>query len=223
MEIPFKSPDFDLGPSARTIIVELMKKKGFVHDDSVDFSLEYFKNMKGNESTKKREDSLKYIFNKAISHLKKRFEQSKKFASGKRTRKQLNRDFYEHHFGAISRKMGRPIEAFYDYSLANNNENSLTSRSISAKYLSLIKQNRVFVGQIVEYLNRDFLEWFQDFNSKKIQLKVERWEEQMAKSGEQDALKKIVSKINSRNNKLFWTLYETRLARQIALKSLCLT
>lgn len=223
MEAPFEREDFNLEPSEKTIIRELMKKKGFNRSTKISFTLEQFKSVGPNRSTKKREDCLKYIFNKAISHLKKQFEQSEFYSPKGKNNKSLNREFYEHYFGAIARRMKTPIEAFYDYSLANKSGNEFTAKSISSKYLSLIKENPEFVGEIVRFLNQEFLKWFHDFNLNKIRLKVKRWEEVLVREGEREGLKLIVSKINSRNNKLFWTLHETRLAKTIAINSLCLT
>jgi hypothetical protein len=221
MEIKFENADFKLAPFEKLIIIQLLKKKRFVSKETIIFNSDFFNKINKANLQKKKEDCLKFIFNKAISHLKTQFKNQNKSQILKKD--QLNIKFYEHHFGKISEIYKIPIESFYDYSLYNKTKNKLISKSISKQYLEKIKLNPVFVKQIISYLNNDFIDWFYTFNSKKIKRKIFQWENLLTDFGFEEGLKIIVNRINSRNNKLFWTLNETHSAMKIALNCLSST
>jgi hypothetical protein len=223
MEVPFTTSDFQLSALEKIIIVQLLKKKKFISSENVLFDKFFFNKISKSKLSKKKEDCLKFIFNKAITYLKSEFKtvDNKKFLKLKKQK--LNTEFYEHYFGDIAREQSVPIECFYDYSLYNKTKNSLIPKSISKQYLEKIKLNSKFIQKIKDYLNNYFMKWFCKFNLKKIQRKVYQWEQVLTNFGFNKGLKIIVDRINSRNNKLFWTLNETQIAMKIALNCLSST
>ena len=198
----------------------MLKKKKFARPKKVVFKPDFFNKLNRRSLHKKKEDSLKFIFNKVISFLKQKFKETE----GRQSKiKDLNLAFYQHYFGQIAEQHGIPIKCNIDYSLYNKTKNPLIPKSVSKKYIQRIKMNREFVDKIINYLERDFLKWFESFNSRKIQKKVFHWEQIMAQKGPEEGLKTIVTRINSRNNKLFWTLRETQSAIKISLNCLAFT
>lgn len=222
MDQKFKKSDFELEPSEKIIISELLKKKRIIENQTIMFEPEFFNNLNRPTQTKKKEDCLKFIFNKAITHLKKNFRESQLFSF--ETNIDIdNAKFYEHYFGKIADRLNWPIECFFDYSMYNKTKNKLIAKSISKKYIQRIKLNPEFVLKMEKFLKTEFYSWFGKFNSNKIKRKVAQWENMIVDLGEEKGMKKIVSNINSRNNKLFWTLDETRFALQISLNCLSFT
>jgi len=221
MEKDFTNSDFKLAPFEQVIIIQLLMKKKFVSNTNILFNPDFFNKIKRANLQKKKEDCLKFIFNKAISHLKSQFKSISKYRTLKKAK--LNTQFYEYHFGHIAKKSNLPIESFYDYSLYNKTKNKLICKSISKQYLQRIKLNPQFISQIRNYLTKDFIGWFHKFNLRKIKRKIFQWESLLSDLGIEEGLKIIVNRINSRNNKLFWTLNETQWAMEIALNCLSST
>jgi hypothetical protein len=223
MEIPFVPGDFNLTEYEKTIIIQLLKKKKYTRNKKIIFTPEYFNKISKRPLQKKKEDCLKFIFNKIIAYLKQKYREDHLKQRGNLSKNKFNVSFYEHYFGKIAREKEIPLKCFYDYSLYNKTKDSLIPKSISKKYIKRIKMNPDFVAKITFYLENKFLKWFSDFNSKKIKKKVFQWEQLMREVGEERGLKTIVTRINSRNNKLFWTLRETQSAINISLNCLAFT
>jgi len=223
MEVPFTTSDFGLSSLEKIIIIQLLKKKKFISSENVLFDKFFFNKISKSKLSKKKEDCLKFIFNKAITHLKSEFKNFNNKEFLKLKKQKLNIEFYEHYFGDIAREHKVPIESFYDYSLYNKTKNSLIPKSISKQYLEKIKLNSEFIQKIKDYLNNCFMKWFYKFNSKKIQRKVYQWEQILTDFGFNEGLKVIVDRINSRNNKLFWTLNETQIEMKMELNCLSST
>lgn len=222
MNIPFTSRDVDLNPTERKIVSEVYKKKKFAGYSRITFTPEFFNRGRQSLFKKKTEDGLKFVFKKAIRHMKLVFKEEflEKNNLSKITTDQLDFEFYSHHYGKIAEENDMHLERFYHFRNWKKRDSPYIPKSITKAYVSNLKRNPNFVGQIRDYLNNHLMESFKGFNSKKIRAMIMKWERTIERQGTVEGLKAIGKMIRSTGNKLPWTVNEVNRALEDTLSYL---
>ena len=120
----------------------------------------------------------------------------------------LDNAFYAHYFGAISAQFNIPLESFFHFRNWKKRNSPFIPKSITKKYMSRLKLNPKFIEKIHIFLNSKLINSFRVFNSKKIRTMVIKWEKIIDEYGSSSGLSKIQKMINSRGNKIPWTISE---------------
>ena len=219
MNIEFKNSDFNLNQLEQKIVRTIFEKKEFLGHRDICFDTDFFNVARKTNMRKKTEDGLKFVFKKAIKYMKKEFKtriltaaESKKIKT-----EQLDRCFYEHYFGAISKKFNMPLESFFHFRNWKKRDSIHIPKSITKQYMSRLKLNSVFIRKINYFLTEELIKKFLVFNSKKIRTMIIKWEKIIEENGSDIGLQKIVKMINSRGNKIPWTIFEVQNALQNTL------
>ena len=208
MNIKFEENDLNLKPIEQEIITSIIKKKKFIGHQNVQFTLNSLNKARTSNLRKKTEDGLKFVFKKAIRELKKEYKSEMLPPGSKLKTDALDCAFYEHYFGEISAQFKIPLESFFHFRNWKKRNSPFIPKSITKKYMSRLKLNPHFISKIYKFLNSKLINSFRVFNSKKIRTMVIKWEKIIDEYGSINGLKKIDKMINSRGNKIPWTMSE---------------
>ena len=206
MNIEFEKNDLNLNPIERQIISLIMKKKKFIGHEKIEFNLNSLNKARMSNLRKKTEDGLKFVFKKAIRELKKEYKTQIMPPGSKLKTEVLDSSFYEHYFGEISTQFNIPLESFFHFRSWKRRNSPFIPKSITKKYISHLKLNPDFIEKIRFFLNSKFINSFRVFNSKKIRTMIIKWEKIIDEYGSLNGLLKIQKMINSRGNKIPWTM-----------------
>lgn len=196
--------DFDLSASEKILLAEVVRKKKFTIWGNVEFKADFFNQIKGANLRKKKEDSLKFVFNQTLKHLKTHFARQH-LARRRVSPAQLDRIFFSFYYAEVSRQFGLPLE---DFSNSGCHRRSALPRSITRVYISKLKLNPQFVAEFREFVSQRFLGWFVYFNLKKIKRLIAKWNAILDREGHLRGVRTISASIHSRGNKFPWTLSE---------------
>ena len=212
MNLEFCDQDFNLNELERTIVSTIFDKKKFMGYSNIFFTKQFFNHARRTNLKKKTEDGLKFVFKKAIKHLKKEFKTHilSLTHKGRIKADMLDRKFYTHFYGEISEKFDIPLESFFHFRNWQKRDSDFIPKSITKEYMRRLKLNPVFIGKILKYLNNKLVKSFMVFNSKKIRTMIIKWEKIIEENGSMNGLNKIVKMINSPGNKIPWTLSEVQ-------------
>ena len=208
MNIDFEPNDMLLKPIEKMIISTIVKKKKFIGFQKIKFDQAFFNKAKTSNLRKKTEDGLKFVFKKAIRELKKEFKGTMLPPGTKLKTDALDRAFYGHYFGDIAEHFGIPLESFFHFRNWKKRNSPHIPKSITKKYMSRLKLNHAFITKIYTFLHQKLINSFRVFNSKKIRTMVIKWEKIIEEYGTESGLSKIEKMINSRGNKIPWTMSE---------------
>jgi hypothetical protein len=208
MNIEFESSDMMLKPIEKEIISAIVKKKKFIGFQNIQFQQKFFNKAKTSNLRKKTEDGLKFVFKKAIRELKKEFKNTMLTPGTKLKTDALDKAFYGHYFGQISEHFNIPLESFFHFRNWKKRNSPHIPKSITKKYMSRLKLNSNFISKIYTFLHQKLINSFRVFNSKKIRTMVIKWEKIIEEFGIDAGLSKIQKMINSRGNKIPWTMSE---------------
>lgn len=208
MNIEFEENDMILKPIEKEIIVTIVKKKKFIGFQNIQFDSKFFNKARGSNLRKKTEDGLKFVFKKAIRELKKEFKSQHLRPGIKIKTDALDRLFYGHYFKEISEIRGIPLESFFHFRNWKKRNNPHIPKSITKKYMGHLKLNPHFIEKIYIFLHQKLINSFMVFNSKKIRTMVIKWEKIIEDHGSEFGLSKIKDMINSRGNKIPWSMRE---------------
>ena len=219
MNMEMTEQDVDLNPIERKIAVSVYKKKKFAGYSRMKFSADFFNRGRQSLLKKKTEDGLKFVFKKAIKHLKAKFKkQFLKRHNLKRIKPdRLDFEFYTFHFGEIAERHGKHLESFYHFRNWKKRDSPFIPKSITRAYVSNLKLNVVFIGQIRDYLRNQLMLSFKGFNSKKIRSLIIKWEKVIEEKGATQGAQSIAATIRAPGNKLPWTMNEVTRALQDTL------
>jgi hypothetical protein len=217
--IEFESNDFIITKIEENLLKEIVKKKKFSEDLDINLNELYFNKIKNANLRKKTEDSLKFIFKKALLHLKKKFHKEV-LKNKKISNENLDECFYDHYFGEISKMFSIPIESFYHFRNWKKRTSPHIPKSITKRYVSRLKLNREFILKFKHFLEKELDMSFFKFNSKKIRALIIKWEKKIEDDGVVLGLSHIISKINSKGNKFPWTSKEVLHARNVTFEYL---
>lgn len=217
MNVPFNKDDLSLTNLEKEIIKIFVKKKKFIGFKNLKFSIDFFDKARTSNLRKKKEDGLKYIFKKAIRHLKDEFKSRELPSGSKVTGDDLDRLFYEHHFGGISKHYKIPLESFYHFRNWRTRFSEHIPKSVTRDYVTRLHLNPVFIGKICNFLQNKLLKAVRAINFRKIKTMVLKFERLIENHGPDEGLTQIQNQVFSRGNKLLWTSSEVTWALQDAL------
>ena len=177
---------------------------------------------------KKNEDMFKFILQKSLKHLKEEYLKSRlEQVSSDRlivltnqsysTKLEREHDFYRFYFQGVSEKMNIPIENFYFYRNKNMQKKSRYKTKFSLNIFALWKLNPEFTDLLCEYIEKEFVNDFIIFNSKKIHLLVNNWKKRVAEAGTVRGFQDIVLSFFRTGGKLPWTVMEVKRACLLCL------
>ena len=218
--IEFKQSDFILNDLEKKIVSAIFNKKKFLpNEKEAIFETEFFNTARVTNLKKKTEDGLKFVFKKAIKNLKKNFKTAilcEQESSNLKADK-LDRRFYEYYFGEIAKTENIPLESFFHFRNWKKRDSIYIPKSITKEYMKRLKLNPVFIFRIKHFLNQQLIKKFLVFNSKKIRSMIIKWEKIIEENGPERGIKLILKMINSRGNKIPWTIFEVKNALKSTL------
>ena len=221
MGVPFMPLDMHLKDVEREIVSYILKKKKFVGAERVEFTPDFFNRARQTPLRKKNEDGLKFVFKKAIKHLKSEFKREQGLHGTTLTIDQFDRRFYGHYFAEVAKREGVSLLCFYHFRNWKKRTSSLIPKSITRRYLKLLKKNPEFIGSVLEYLHHRFSREFQCFNSNKIRHLIIKWEGILQEHPDSaSGLRTIRALILKKGSKLPWTRSEVNFAYQKTLDSI---
>ena len=109
------------------------------------------------------------------------------------------------------------MESFFHFRNWKKRNSPFIPKSITKKYMSRLKLNPNFISKIYGFLHNKLINSFRVFNSKKIRTMVIKWEKIIEESGIENGLSTIKNMINSRGNKIPWTMSEVYHALDLSL------
>ena len=208
MQVRFDPADFCLRPVEREIIRLVVQKRRFVGHNQVEFSPAFFDRCSASGLRKKKEDGLKFAFKKTLNHLMSAFRARLSPAERRGSQEQLERRFYEHYFGKVSRQLGIPLERFFHFRNWRNRFSDLIPKSITKEYVARIKLSKEFMGRFRAFLDEHYLGAFYDLNMRKIKRMVGVWDKELTAYGSVAGLARIKARLAKPGNKMPWTLSE---------------
>lgn len=169
--------DIVLNKMEQKIVTMIIKKKKFLGYKNIKFTCKFFNFTRQTPIQKKTEDGLKYIFKKAIKHLRNKFfEKHSEYSYEKISLRERYYIFYSHYFGEISNTNNIPLECFFHFRNWKRLENPNIPKSVTKKYVSHLKLNPNFVNKIKSFLIHEFFNVFKKTCKRKIRQLVFQWE-----------------------------------------------
>jgi hypothetical protein len=221
MNHPYDQLDFNLKPLEIKIVNYILRKKQFDGFENPHYSIKFFEKARKTKLKKKNEDGLKFIFKRAIKQLKFDIKKKLKSENEKLSIDEFDKRFYTYYYGKISEKMKKPLECFYHFRNWKKRTSPNIPKSVTKKYLALLKKNPEFIQKINNFLLNDFFLSFYRSNSNKIRHLIIKWEEMIQNSPDNwSGIEKIKKSILGKGNKLPWTLSEAECAFKKTLDSI---
>lgn len=221
MGLDFEAADMSLKDIERKIVGYVMKKKSFAGWQRPQFRVGFFNRARKTPLRKKNEDGLKFVFKKAIKHMKNEFKKAHGLNGHTLSIDEFDMRFYSHFFGAVAEREGIPLLCFYHFRNWKKRTSALIPKSITKRYLALLKKNEGFMRSVREYLDTRFMREFQSFNSNKIRHLIVKWEGILQGCEDVGAgLAEIRRLILKKGSKLPWTASEVRFAFEKTLDSI---
>lgn len=177
------------------------------------YSLNDFKYLSSVQSTKRPEESYKFVFKYAFKNLKERFCEAKNIDISTIKKPEVFNLFYYHYFGNVSEKCGISIESFYlpltpdTYGL---DLNSVVAKTINSTYVRLIIKSKPFLTDFMEFVNEKFRKDYIKLVPKKIDNMIDKLEHAFESAWYNDRYIDVICD-NIRSNKrckLPWTVKE---------------
>jgi len=173
------------------------------------------------KTNKKNEDGVKCVYKKALRELKKRFK-NEYLDPKDRVQikfKKLSLCFYNHYFGRYFENLFFNFGS--DESDKNNRIMGFFEKKITIKFLKKLKVNREYINLLIQYFENDFVRDFIKSNTNKIGNLILKWEKLIySEFDEEKGLEIIKKQLNSRGNKIPWTLSESLKAMNYILNAL---
>jgi hypothetical protein len=205
----------------KQIVIFIIRKKKFDGYQDIKFTCNFFNKARQTILKKKNEDSLKFIFKKALKNLKQEFKRKNQNLNGNLSIDEFDFKFYNFYFGEISKNQNIPLEKFYHFRNWKSRTSTDIPKSVTKKYLSRLKKNKEFMNKIVHFLKNKFWVEFHRMNSIKIQHLIIKWEQFIQENDcNESGMKQIESSITGRGNKLPWTIFEAEYGYKKTLDSI---
>lgn len=201
-----------LGPESFIVLSVICEKKFRVKIDKQQDSTGINKLatiIKSSLVEKRPEECKKIILSYTIKQLKHRLREKYSELYRKNTFEEF---FYQYYFSHVAKDQGIPLEDFY-YPIASTKCKKNSAKTINKTYLMNIKKSDMFMTDLREYINSDFVrDYGKEIDSKLFDL-VNRWESEFKKSDCVEHLKSLVDKyFKDSKSKLPWTIYEIQFA-----------
>ena len=212
------SSDLEISEFEKNLVLVLVKKK-FKPSFAISFDEECFNKIGQIQTLKKNEDGLKFVYKKALRILKNDFKKNMDPKIRRSLKKKkLNVLFYDYYFGRFYKKLG------LQFGTGEKNKISKILKffesKITLKFFKVLSINREYLKLLKRYFRSEFINDFIKLNNNKIKKLIIRWEKTIDKLSQKDALIEIKSQIESKGNKIPWTMYEAHNAKQYILTSL---
>ena len=177
------------------------------------YSLADFKYLASVQSTKRPEESYKFVFKYAFKHLKERFCERNGLDISTIKKPEVFVQFYKSYFGSVSEKCNVSIESFYlpltpdTYGL---DLSIVAAKTINSTYVRLIIKSKQFLADFMEFINEKFKNEYISIVPKKIDNMVDKLEDAFETAWYNDRYIDVICD-NIRSNKrckLPWTIKE---------------
>jgi hypothetical protein len=166
-------------------------------------------------SSKRIEERKKFVFKQAVKRLKQGFCRTSRI----RFHPDNSQSFYEHYFGELVKTNNSCIETFFDP--LNPKLHNPVYKTLSNEYLALLFMSPVFAREFLDFLQlKNFVPYCQQAYPAKIEKLLTRWEDELRKGADPQAVLKELNQYFLRNRqcKLPWSLAEMTHAAQSFLK-----
>lgn len=213
--------DIELTNIQKEFVIEFMKKKKLCKNLKLDdFTVKTLTTLRDNESVRRTEERLKFVFKKCLRYMQKKFRSklevkgpdSKKIAEALSDNTKFDYLFYSHYYGKISNRRGIPIEKFFHFRNWKNRVSEHIPKSITKEYVACLKMNPSFMQRFIVYMNTRLVRDVKMSNTSKILRLVNHWEAQYEKNQSEEVLKQILNRFAKKGLKLPWGLNEIRCA-----------
>lgn len=211
----FTSSDFELSDVERSLVTCVVLKK-FGPSFDIEFNPKCFNKIARISLMKQNEDGVKFIYKKVLRQLKKKFKTTilTRTEQIMLSKNEINAKFYLHYFG----------DHFDELEIDVRNENLINltktffEKGITLKFLRKLAVNQEFIQSAKSYMEDGFLKDFKNLNKSKIKKLIIKWEGMFEKMFEKEAVKLINFQVNSRGNKIPWTICEVKKSLSYMIK-----
>ena len=217
-EEPISAQDTLISKFEKKMLNEFLKKKKVCKRLKMDIlSAEQLSNLQQKASSKRKEEELKYVFKKCLNRLQSDFK-SLYLREAKPKRKKILSDldwdylFYDKFFGDFSRMYQIPLESFFHFRNWKSRRNDNIPKSITKKYIALLKINPVFIAQFEGYLKGEFVEDAKRSIKIKLENLVYKWEKTLLLDDENDKFSILIKKFKKKKVQLPWRMKEIKRA-----------
>jgi hypothetical protein len=208
-----------------TILFYIIKKKKFNGFEHPELSISFFNKLNKKPIYKKSEENMKYIIKKAFKFLQNYFK-NHLFAKLKiylrnefKNLKELSEfeyAFFGFYFGSLAKKINQSIEKFFTPRNSNSlisKKKKLISKTVSRLYLSYLKMSKVFIKDLIYYLDNFLVQETILRIEEKVFSMCINWDQIIKTYGWDHLLAQV--KFNFEDNpktKVLWSLLEVKLA-----------
>lgn len=216
-----EAEDLELCDIQKNLVIEFMKKKKLCKGLKLeDFTEKTLTTLRDNESVRRTEERLKFVFKKCLRYLQKKFRSklevkgpdSKKIAEALSDNTKFDYLFYGHYYGKVAKRRRMPIEKFFHFRNWKNRVSEHIPKSITKHYVSCLKLNLSFMQRFIVYMNTRLVRDVRLSNTSKILRLVTAWESQYNKKPTEATLKTVLTRFAKKGLKLPWGLNEIRCA-----------
>lgn len=177
------------------------------------YSLNDFKYLGSIQSSKRPEESYKFVFKYAFKNLKECFCKINNIEISTIKKPEVFKQFYHYYFGEISKRCNIDIESFYlpltpdTYGL---DLNTVAAKTINSTYVRLIIKSKSFLTDFMEFVNEKFRNEYINLVPKKIDSMIDKLEHSFENAWYNDRYIDVICD-NIKSNKrckLPWTIKE---------------
>ena len=198
------------------ILKNLFKQKRIISNTNKNLSLDRLNQLRSTVPIRKSEDQLKFVIKRCIRHLqdqfllsirnRKRRDYQNKDLPIKEYKSNVDFHFYKYYFGKIAHKKKLPIETFFHFKSSKKNTDPTSPGFRLRQSIAFWKLNPEFIARIIDFMDSGFLGSFREFNQKKIELLLTKWDGILDEDGFSKGTKRIIGSLKTRGFKLPWTL-----------------
>lgn len=201
----------------------LKRKEVYIgKNDCLNLNAEFIEDYYSIKSNRRNEEYLKYIFMQSMKFLKKEyFRQNSKYIKKSTTFKEdKDRAFYKFYFNNVCKNEGKKLEQFFIPNRIKNDFDKKNQCSINNLYINLVSKSDHFLNDFKRFLEGNFCDQNNNFKGiidynkkiikKKLNFKIQQWENILQKNSIKNGLKIISFKINAKRFKLPWTINEVK-------------
>lgn len=205
----FDRSELNLQPHELTILRAIISRKfkNKVHIGTGSFFLsDKLNEIQARGSNKRSEECYKFIFKRCIKSMRDQFKRTR---ARKGSKSELERRFYEFHFGEIAKKEGIALEGFFQPT------NSLKQyagmpKTINAVYMNNICRSEVFVAEFLDYAHNRLRFDYENIIDSKIEYLMKKWDAALEVNRPRDEIMAEITSYIEKNRKckLPWSLIE---------------
>ena len=135
-----------------------------------------------NKKQRKRcEEVYKFVFKTAFKYMKNAHFTDKGLYKRGISKEKRKNEFYQHYFGDLARKLGKPLKCFYLPLTPSNwrfESKAKLSKTINHSYITSIFQSKLFLSDFVKFVREKSISYSREIIIEKIDKLVDRWEDQ---------------------------------------------